>query len=145
MGHQHDELSMPRFDDYPYGPWREALGTLVGRLMVLLLVVLGGAMLGGVTSTRSLSGLWTGIVDLPGLSLASLLFGPGLLVLPALLVYAIVSIRNEWPLRLSLLFLPLMWWNVHKTIRWTVYDSPSARRIQQIQTKLNQGLQPSGR
>ncbi len=137
---------MTRFDDYPYAPLREALGTLLGRLLLLLLVVLAGSMLGGLTATRTWSGLWVGVIGLPGLSLASLLYGPGLIILPALLIYAIVSIRSEWPLWLSLLFIPLMWWNIHKTIRWTAYDSPAAKQLQQIQSEFHQGSkQPTER
>jgi hypothetical protein len=30
-----------------------------------------------------------------------------------------------------------MWWNIHKTIRWTVYDSPMAKRHQKLQADLD--------
>jgi hypothetical protein len=128
---------MIRFDDYPYAQFREALGTVLGRLFLILLAVLGGSMLGALTATRSIGGLWLGVIGLPGLSLASIFSGFGFLVLPALLLYAIVSVRCEWPLRLTLLCSLLMWWNIHKTIRWTVYDSPMAKRHQKLQADLD--------
>ncbi len=131
---------MFRFDDYPYAPFREAFETVFGRVGLVLLAVLGGSMLGGLTATRSLGGLWLGIVGMPGLSLASIFVGVGFFVLPALLLFAIASVRCEWPLRLTLLCSILMWWNVHKTIRWSVYDGPMAKQQQKLQSEMERSL-----
>lgn len=127
---------MNRFDDYPYAPFRAALCTVLGRLGLILLAVVVGSMLGGLTATKSLAGLWLGLVGLPGLSLSSIFFGVGILVLPLLLIYAIASVRCEWPLRLTLLCILLMWWNVHKTVRWTVYDSPRAKQEKKLEADM---------
>lgn len=97
-------------------------------------------MLGGLTATRSLWGLWAGAIGLPGLSLDSIFFGVGVFALPLLLVYAVASIRGGWPLRLTLICSLLMWWNVHKTIRWTVYDRPMAKQQQEIQATINAAM-----
>lgn len=131
---------MIRFDDYPYAQFREAFGTVLGRVGLVLLAALGGSMLGGLTATRSVEGLWLGVIGLPGFSLASIVYGVGLFVLPALLFYAIISVRYEWPLRLTLLCSLLMWWNIHKTIRWTVYDSPMAKQQQKLRADLQKGM-----
>jgi hypothetical protein len=131
---------MIRFDDYPYAQFREAFGTVLGRVGLVILAALGGSMLGGLTATRSIEGLWLGVIGLPGLSLASIFYGVGLFVLPALLIYAIASVRCEWPLRLTLLCALLMWWNTHKTIRWTTYDSPMAKQQQKFQADLEKGM-----
>lgn len=125
---------MSRFHDYPYAQFREAFGTVFGRVGLVVLAAIGGSMLGGLTATGSVEGLWLGIIELPGLSFASIFFGVGLVVLPALLVYAIASILWEWPLQLTLLCSLLMWWNIHKTIRWTVYDSPMVKQQQKFQS-----------
>lgn len=131
---------MSRFDDYPYAQFREAFGTLLGRVGLIFLAALGGYMLGGLTATRSVGGLWLGIVELPDLSWASMFYGVGFFVFPVLLLYAIASIRYEWPLKLTLLCSLLMWWNIHKTIRWTAYDSPMAKQLQRFEAELNQSL-----
>lgn len=128
---------MSRFDDYPYSQFREAFGTVLGRLGLISLAVLGGSMLGGLTAYRSIAGLWEGVVGLPGLSLASIFFGVGFFVLPVLLIYAIVSIRCEWPLRLTVICTLLMWWNIHKTIRWVEFDSPSAKQRQEMKLRVD--------
>lgn len=132
---------MSRFDDYPYSQLKEACGTLLGRVGLIIIAVLAGSMLGGLSATRSLAGLWAGAIGMPGLSLTSILYGAGIFVLPALLIYAIVSIRCEWPLRLTLLCTVLMWWNIHKTIRWTVYDSPMAKKQQKFADSIEKGMQ----
>lgn len=66
---------MNRFDDYPYAPIKEALGSVLGRVCLVVLAALGGSMLAGWTATRSLAGLWVGVVGLPGFSLASIFYG----------------------------------------------------------------------
>ncbi len=129
-----------RFDDYPYAPFREAFGTVLGRVGLVILAALGGSMLGGWTATRSMGGLWLGVVGFPDYSLASIIYGVGLFVLPALVIYAMVSVRCEWPLRLTLLCSLLMWWNIHKTIRWTEYDSPVAKQRQKLRADLQKGM-----
>lgn len=96
-------------------------------------------MLGGVTATRSVGGLWLGLVELPDLCLGSIFFGVGFFVFPALLVYAIASVRCEWPLRLTLLCTVLMWWNIHKTIRWS-YDGPMAKRLKTLDAEFNKSM-----
>lgn len=131
---------MIRFDDYPYAQFREAFGTVLGRVGLVILAALGGSMLGGLSATRSAGGLWLGLIGLPGLSLASLFYGVGLFVLPALLLYAIASVRCEWPLRVTIVCSLLMWWNIHKTIRWTVYDSPMAKQQQKFRADLEKSM-----
>ena len=131
---------MIRFDDYPYAQFREAFGSVLGRVGLVILAVLGGSMLGGLSATRSIGGMWLGAIGLPGLSLASIVSGVGLFVLPALLLYAIASVRYEWPLRLTLLCSLLMWWNIHKTVRWTVYDSPMAKQQQKSWADFEKGM-----
>ena len=131
---------MIRFDEYPYAQFREAFGTVLGRVGLVILAALGGSMLGGLSATRSVGGLWLGVIGLPSLSLVSIFSGVGLFVLPALLLYAIVSVRCEWPLRLTFLCSLLMWWNIHKTIRWTVYDSPMAKQQQQFKADFEKAM-----
>lgn len=136
---------MIRFDDYPYAQIREALGTVLGRVGLVVLATLGGSMLGGCSATRSLEGLWIGVIGLPALSLGSIFFGVGYLVFPVLLLYTIVSIRYQWPLKLTLIGVFLMWWNVHQTIRWTFYDSPMAKEQQKSQEEWNRALEEVAR
>jgi hypothetical protein len=131
---------MIRFDDYPYAQVREACGTVLGRVGLVVLAALGGSMAAGVTATHSLAGLWLGFIGLPGFSLASLFYGVGIFVLPLLLFYAIASIRCGWPLRLTLICFVLMWWNIHQTIRWSMYDSPMAKKTQKIQAELRKAI-----
>lgn len=126
---------MIRFDDYPFAQFKEAFGTVFGHVGLILLAALVGSMFGGLTATRSIEGLWLGIKGFPGLSLASVFYGVGLFVLPSLLIYTLVSIRCEWPLGLTLICSLFMWWNIHKTIRWTLYDSPMAKRQKMFQDK----------
>lgn len=129
---------MIRFDNEPYAQIQDALRTIVGRLFLLAVAVVLGSMLGGLTATHAVPGMWEGVLGFPMLLSASIFYGIGLFVLPALLVYAIISIRWEWPLLLSLIFVPLMWWNMHKTLRWTVYDSLSAKKMQQIDKQMQE-------
>jgi hypothetical protein len=128
---------MIRFDDYPCAQLREALGTVLGRVGLIVLVALGGSMLGGWTATSSVEGLWLGVTGFPSLSLASIFHGYGFVVLPALFLYAIISVRCELPLRLTLLCSLFMWWNIHKTIRWTTYDSPMAKQQKKFQAEIH--------
>lgn len=80
----------------------------------------------------SVEGIRVGVVELPGLSLASLFVGGGIVILPGLLLYSIVSIGRGWTIWLSLICTPVMWWNIHKTVRWTYFDSPSAKTGQMM-------------
>lgn len=64
---------MTRFHDYPHGQFREALGTVFGRLSLVFAAVLFGASLAGLTATRSFVGLIAGIIGLPAMSVASLI------------------------------------------------------------------------
>jgi hypothetical protein len=84
-------------------------------------------MLGGLSAMRSLEGLSVGFIGVLAFSLASIFYGSGLWVLPAIGLFAIASTRYEWPLKLTLLCSLLMWLNIHQTIRWSLYDSPNAK------------------
>jgi hypothetical protein len=33
-----------------------------------------------------------------------------------------------------------MWWNIHKTIRWTVYDGPMAKQQQKLRANFEKGM-----
>lgn len=118
---------MSDIDDYPYGPVRSALKAVFGRTGLVILATLFGSMLGGLSAMRSLEGLGVGFIGVLGFSLASIFCSSGLWVLPAIGLFAIASTRYEWPLKLTLLCSILMWWNIHQTIRWSIYDSPSAK------------------
>lgn len=136
---------MIRFDDYPYAQVKEALGTVLGRVGLVVLAALGGSILGGLTANRSLEDLWLGVIGFPGFGLASIFFGVGYFVFPVLLLYTIVSIRCQWPLKLTLICSLLMWWNIHQTIRWTLYDSPMAKQQQKSQAKWDKAMEDAAR
>lgn len=124
---------MTDIDDYPYGPFRNALQSVFGRVALVMLASLIGSMLGGLTAMRSLEGLGVGLMGVLGFSLASIFYASGLWIFPSIGLFAIASTRFEWPLKLTLLCSLLMWWNIHQTIRWTLYESPGAK----LQKKLN--------
>lgn len=127
---------MTRLHDYPYGQFREALSTVIGRLSLVAAAVLVGSVLAGLTATRSIEGIVVGIIALPGMSAASLFYGVGIFVLPVVFVFAIMFARSNWPLWLPLICTLLMWWNLHGTIRWMVYDSPSAQQRQKLMNEI---------
>lgn len=128
---------MSDIDDYPYGPIRSALETVFGRIGLVLLAILVGSMLGGLSAMRSLEGLSVGFIGVLAFSLASIFYGSGLWVLPAIGLFAIASTRYEWPLKLTLLCSLLMWLNIHQTIRWSLYDSPSAKLQKRLEEDWN--------
>lgn len=129
-------------DDYPYAQIREAMGTVIGRTAVFIAAMLLGSMLGAATATRSLTGLLLGLTEFPGLMVGSFFSGVSFILLPALLIYLILSVRCEWPLWPTLIVCLLMWYNIHKTIRWTAYDSPTAKHMQQLHQEINSLGQP---
>ncbi|HPA19003.1 MAG TPA: hypothetical protein PLU30_14740 [Verrucomicrobiae bacterium] len=118
---------------------------MIGRLSLVFAAVLLGSILTGLTATRSFGGLIVGVVGLPGISAASLFCGIGIFVLPLVLVFAIMFARSEWPLWLPVICTLLMWWNLHGTIRWTVYDSPSARQRQRLMDEIQEKLDGADR
>jgi len=126
---------MRQFDDYPYSQFREALDSVLGRVLLVVAAALAGSMLGGFTATQAFDGLWLGLIQSPSLGLASMFFGIGIVVLPAIALYAFVSIRYEWPLRLTLICVGLMWLNIHKTIRWIGYDGPLVNQQQKLRAE----------
>lgn len=128
------------FDDYPYAQIRAALATVIGRIFLVLMATLLGSMLGGMTATRSLAGLLLGLVGFPSYSLGSLFLSVGMVVLPLILLYTIISTRYEWAMRFTLICTVLMWWNIHRTIRWSLYDSPMVKQEKQVQADLNQAM-----
>lgn len=132
---------MPRFDDYPYSVIREALGTVVGRVSLIALAMVIGAVMGALTATRSFSDALSLIPELPAFSAVSILYGYGVITFPIILIFGILSIRYTWPLTLTLICTLLMWWNIHKTIRWIAYDSPAAKKSQQLQEDINRALE----
>lgn len=124
------------FDDYPFAQFRAAFRTLFGRIFLILLALMAGAGLGGLTATRSGEGFLVGVVGFVGIGLDSIFFGVGFLLFPIIFIYTLVSIRFEWPLWLGLICTILMWWNFHRTIRWTFYDSPMAKRHNQLNAEM---------
>lgn len=123
---------MIRFDAYPYSQIRDALETVLGRVTLCALALVLGSALGYGTATRSFAGLLLGITELPMLAPMSILMGGGLLVFPVVFLYVFMAIKWQWPYYLTIICTLLMWWNVHKTIRWANYDSPSAKKMQKL-------------
>lgn len=128
-------------DNYPYTPVREALETVFGRVCVILFAMFVGSICGGWTATHSAEGLRLATVGLPGLCLASILYGSGLVIFGIIALYAFASIVLEWPLILSVACSFLMWWNVHMAVRWALRDSPAATQqlLQHPNSKLDLG------
>jgi hypothetical protein len=127
---------MNRFDDYPYSQFREALGSTVGRVLVVGFAVFIGVAVAGITATRSLAGVLMAMVELPDLTVSSLFFGIGIFVLPFILVFTFAFARSEWPLWAPIVCSVLMWWNMHGTIRWALYDSPLAKKMESLSTQM---------
>ena len=116
---------------------KDAFATLFGRIVWVIVCITIGLWMGGMTASRSFDGLKMGFLELFGLSVASFFFGPGLLVFPLVLLFLVLFIRYEWPLRYALICTLLMTWNSHRTLRWTFYDSPMAKMERQMNEKLS--------
>ena len=116
--------TMTLFDDYPYSAIREAFSSILGRLGLVFLSVILGSMLAGITATREIWGVVIGLVTLPGMLPSSLFVSVGLVVCPLVILFACLFASSEWPLRTVGVCVILMWWNLHGTLRWTLYDSP---------------------
>ena len=71
----------PHFD-YPFGPILDALSTLVGRLILLLLSTIVGISIGSAITHKSLWGLLSGVIESPWILFVSLLFGFGIMIIP---------------------------------------------------------------
>lgn len=134
---------MIHFDDYPYAPIREALSTILGRIALVALSVLVSSMLAGVTATRSLAGIVIGLVTLPGMIPISLFWSVGFFVLPFLVIFTCMFVRSEWPLRSVAICVILMWWNLHETMRWALYDGPLVKQQQKLQTEMQKAVEES--
>ncbi|MEQ1749950.1 MAG: hypothetical protein ABL974_11035 [Prosthecobacter sp.] len=131
------------FDDYPYAPIREALGTILGRIALVALSILISAMLAGVTATRSLAGIVIGLVTLPAMIPISLFWSVGFFVLPFLVIFTCMFARSEWPLRSVVICVILMWWNLHGTMRWAFFDSPLVKQEEKLQSEMQNALEAS--
>lgn len=104
-------------DDYPYSQFREAAGTLIGRIVLVLLASCVGAMLGLAMRCRSLGEFWAWVPQLPGVCFFSILLGNGIYVLPLVLIFAFVYVRMELPLWSAGICVVLMWWNVFPLLK----------------------------
>jgi len=131
---------MTLFDDYPYSAIRDAFRSMLGRLMLVLLSIFLAAVLAGITATREIGGAVVGIVTLPGMLPASLFVSVGSVVCPLVILFACLFARSEWPLRTVGIGVVLMWWNLHATLRWTLYDSPLLNEQRKFQRELQQQL-----
>jgi hypothetical protein len=127
---------MIQFGDYPYAPIREALSTIIGRIALVACSILISSMLAGVTATRSLAGIVIGLVTLPGMIPISFFWSVGFFVLPFLVIFTCMFVRSEWPLRSVVISVILMWWNLHGTMRWALYDSPLIKQEQKLRTEM---------
>lgn len=118
------------FEDFPYAPLREAMNTIAGRLATVLAAMVLGSFLASITATES----WGDMIScIPPVTWFSSLFsGHGFIVLPGVVVFAILFVRQQWPLPLVLLVTAVMWWDGHGTIRWSMYDSPAVKLRQKL-------------
>ncbi len=121
---------MIHFEDFPYGPLREAMNTIAGRLATVFAAMVLGSLLASFTATESWSDMLSCIP--PVTWFWSLFSGHGFIVLPGILVFSILFVRLQWPLLLVLLVTAVMWWDGHGTIRWTLYDSPLVKKMQEL-------------
>jgi hypothetical protein len=131
---------MPSLSDNPFAPLKEALQTVTGRMILIMLAIIGGTLLGLCTAVGRLNGALESLPHLPAYAFSFFFSFTGLAILPLLIAYAILSIRQEWPLWLSLICTLLMWWGVHKEVRWQMFDSPKAQLYRELNGKLQESL-----
>lgn len=131
---------MMRFDDHPYGPFLNALNTLLGRISLVIVATALGSMLGAMTAYGTWKAGLTGLVMMLPLSFGSFLWGDGLWVLPLILLFTIGFVVREWHLRYAVLCTGLMWLNIHHTVRWAEFDSPTAKQMKAMESEIISGL-----
>lgn len=122
---------MIQFEDFPYAPLREAMNTIAGRLATVLGAMVLGSLLAAFTATESWGDMLSSSFPL-ATWFSSLFSGHGFIVLPGVVVFAILFVRQQWPLPLVLLVTAVMWWDGHGTIRWSMYDSPAVKLRQEL-------------
>lgn len=121
---------MIHFEDFPYGPFREALSTITGRLATVFAAMVLGSLLAVFTACESWGDMLSCIPPLTWF--LSLFSGHGFIVLPGVIVFSILFVRLQWPLLLVLLVTAVMWWDGHGSIRWSMYDSPLVKRMHEL-------------
>lgn len=124
---------MVNFDDFPYAAIREAMSTVVGRVATAAVAMVIGTVLAAMTASESMADAVSSVIGLPWTWVASCLSSYGFFVFPAILVFSIAYIRLEWPHWPVLIVIAVMWWNIHGTIRWTLYDSPLVKKLNELQ------------
>lgn len=140
---RHSKRTMNRFGDFPYGPFLNAFNTLIGRIFLVVLATLLGSMLGSMTALRAWQGLWEGLSQVGMLSVGSLFYGIGIFAFPAILLFALGFVLWEWRLLYVLIPTVLMWANIHRTVRWTEFDSPLAQKMKALQSEISKAVQNS--
>lgn len=91
------------YDDFPYGPFRDALETIFGKLILSYAVCASGLTVGAIIGGAGLEAVIAGIF-FPFLILVAIFGGSGLLILPVSFVFVIMYVKSDWPMK-SLLFL----------------------------------------
>ncbi len=132
---------MIHFEDFPYGPFREAMNTITGRLAMVFAAMVLGSLLAAFTACESWGDMLSCIPPLTWF--LSLFSGYGFIVLPGVIVFSILFVRLQWPLLLVLLVTAVMWWDGHGSIRWGMYDSPAVKRRQEMEAMIGTAI--SGR
>jgi hypothetical protein len=128
---------MNELDDYPLAPFVNGVNGAFGRVLLVALAVVTGAFLGGATAGHSLQSACSAVTTLPILVVSSIFFAVGIVSLPAIFIFAVVFSRSAWPLWMVLVATLLMWWNTHKILTWSLYDSPAARIEKTLNSELN--------
>ena len=86
------------YNDYPWGPFRAALGTTFGKIAILAATFLIAFGIGSAFAIAHIAGLLVGIIQLPWIVFFSILFGLGILILPTFLIFAFFFTRYDFPL-----------------------------------------------
>ena len=96
------------FQLFPLAPMMDALRSVVGRAVCVLIASEVGAFIGGVIASRSVQEGSGAVVALPFFAFGALFTLPGIFIFPTLFIFAFVFVRSEWPLWLASIFTVLV-------------------------------------
>ncbi len=132
----------PRTGDYPWGPISDALESTFIRLILLFVIMLASLSLGTALAYKSFAGLYLGIVEIHWVLIGSLFFSLGFIVFPATLIFTVLFIRYEWPIRTLILPALAFVYVSYDSTDFSLNRSSQAKMEKQIDAALEKAARP---
>ena len=121
---------------YPIGAFTSAAQYMIGRGLIYILVLCLGSAIGCFTGSWSILEFIIGFLAMPLIALTSIFRSYGLVVIPMIGLCMVYYLKGNFPYKLLILPMLLMWLVAHDMTSWEYDEERSRTRSEKMEREM---------